>query len=50
MCPADEFEVVSVHEVVGDGRAEQPAGAARTRGPVLHLLGVGPDEIAKRTF
>ena len=49
MGATDEFEVVSVHEVVRDGRAKEPAGAAGTRGPVLDLLGVGPDEIAKRT-
>jgi hypothetical protein len=30
-----------------DARAKQPAGAPRTHGPRVHLLGVGPDEVAE---
>lgn len=36
--------------LVGDLGAEQPAGAARADGPGVHVLRVGPDQVAERSF
>jgi hypothetical protein len=45
--PADELEVVPLHELVGHLCPEEPPGAPRAHCPSLDLLGVGPDKITK---
>lgn len=50
MSSTDEFEVVDVHELVRDTSAEQPACAAWTDGPPLHILRVWPHQVTERTF
>ena len=47
MRPAYEFEIVFMHEFVGDLGPEQPACATRADRPVLNLLRVRPDEVAE---
>lgn len=48
MRPTYQIQLVDLHEVVGDARAKQPAGAARTVRPRLdRVLGVGPDQVAE---
>ena len=49
MCSTDQLEVVPVHEVGGDLSAKQPARATGADRPSVHVLGVGPDEIAERS-
>ena len=49
MRPADELEVVPLHELVGDLLTEQPPGASRAHGPRLHFVGVGPNKITEST-
>ena len=50
MRPADELEVVPLHELVGDLLTEQPPGASRAHGPRLHFVGVGPNKITESTW
>ena len=48
--PADELEVVPLHELVSDLLAEQPPGAPWAHGPSLHFLRVGPNQITESTW
>ena len=48
MSTADELEAVELDELGGDARAEQPTAARDL--PVFDLLGVGPHQVAERTF
>lgn len=50
MGPADQFQVVNLHEVFGHQLAKKPAGASRALPPVVHVLGVGPYQIAEGAF
>ena len=50
MRPADELEVVPLHELVGDLLAEKPPCAPRTHRPRLHFLGIGPNQITESTW
>lgn len=48
--PADQLQLVPLHEVLRDERAEQPSSAARALSPRVHVLRVAPDEVAERSF
>jgi hypothetical protein len=46
----DELQPVDVAEVVGDLRAENPAGSSGIDCPIFDVLGVRPHEIAEGPF
>lgn len=50
MRPAYEFEIVFMHEFIGDFGPEEPARAAGADRPILNLFRIRPDKITERAY